>query len=105
MRVHVVPLFDRGVAIPERDRGIGFEGELRSSNSMDKVRGRVVKEVALVTINAGGQFTHVLPPLADVQLVVLQTSAMVITGFERVKRSDGREADYAQSWWIRFESP
>jgi hypothetical protein len=68
------------------------------------VHKRMVHKVTLVTTDKGGRPTDVLPPLVDVQLGTLGNDALVLTGFERLKRSDGKEAEYAQSWWIRFEA-
>jgi hypothetical protein len=37
-----------------------------------------------------------------VALVTLGDDALMLTGFERLPADGGRQADYAQSWWVRL---
>ena len=43
-------------------------------------------------------------PFNDVTLVSLDDDALMITGFERILLPDGKQADYAESWWVQLRT-
>jgi hypothetical protein len=105
MPVTVVPMRKRGVPINPHMREAGaYVGRLRMYDYDDPVLHRRVQRVDLVALDRGGRGTELLPGLLDVTLVTLNENALVLTGFERLPLADGKQADYAQSWWVQLSA-
>jgi hypothetical protein len=105
MPVTVVPMRKRGVPINPHMREAGaYVGRLRMYSYDDPLLRRLVRRVDLVELDRGGRSTPLLPGLLDVTLVTIGDDALVLTGFERLELADGRQADYAQSWWVQLRS-
>jgi hypothetical protein len=102
MSVTVIPMRKRGVPINPHMREAGeFVGDLYMYNYTDPVLHRNVSRVDLVVPNQpGGRKDPMLPGLHDVALVTLGNDRLMLTGFERLPIDGGRQADYAQSWWV-----
>jgi len=106
MAVIVVPLRKRGVPINPRKREAGeFVGDLRMHAYDDPLLHRMVTCVDLTEAGAHPyRRPTMLPSLLDVKLLSLSNDALVITGFERLEVANGRQADFAQAWWIQLNT-
>jgi hypothetical protein len=85
-------------------KGPAFVGEIRMYDINNPVLHRYVSVVDLVERSVGGLGKPLLPSLIEPKIVTLGNDALVLTGFERIARSDGRQVDYAQSWWVQLRS-
>jgi len=105
MPVTVIPMRRRGVPINPHMREAGeFIGRLHMYDYDDPILHRRVRKVDLLELGRANRGTPVLPGLLDVTLVSLCEDALTLTGFERLELKDGRQADYAQSWWVQLRS-
>lgn len=67
----------------------------------DPVLRRRVRKVDLIK-RESGLAVPLLPSLFDVTLVTLGEDRLMLAGLERLPVDGGRQADYAQSWWIQL---
>lgn len=105
MPVTIVPMRKRGVPINPHMREAGeFIGRLRMYDYDDPVLHRRVRKVDLLELGRANRGTPVLPGLHEVTLVTINDDALMLSGFERLSLPDGRQADYAQSWWIQLQT-
>src|SRR5262245_35721368 len=105
MPVTVVPMRKRGVPINPHMREAGeFIGRLRMYDFDDPVLHRRVRKIDLLELGRINRAPPALPGLHDVTLVALDDSSLMLTGFERLSQSDGKQVDYAQSWWVQLRS-
>ena len=104
MAVVVIPMRQRGVPINPQKREAGeFVGDLRMRTYTDPLLHRMVTCVELTEPGAHPYGKpQMLPSLLDVKLISLANDALVITGFERLEVAGGRQADFAQTWWIQL---
>ena len=94
----------RGVPINPQKREAGeYVGNLRMHTYNDPMLHRMVTRVDLTESGAHPyRKPALLPSLLDVKLISLANDALVITGFERLDVAHGRQADFAQTWWIQL---
>jgi hypothetical protein len=93
----------RGVPINAHMReGGAYVGRLKMYDYDDPVLRRRVRKVDLLEPGRPNRPTPLLPGLHDVMLVTIDDETLMLTGFERLSLPDGRQADYAQSWWVHL---
>jgi len=104
MRVKVICMRDRGVAIPQRmlrDRyTVKRFGELVIMDTTDQGLRRQVK-VARISID----LPHYTMELVEPHILWVTGSNFVLTGFERGTNDKGEAVDFAQSWLCSVEAP
>jgi hypothetical protein len=103
MKVHVTPLFSKGVLKQRWMRAMGnARGVLSVSSKHDHLTHRTTRVAELHQVEdlSGGQWL-----LFDAQLVWAKESLFLLSGYERRIEGIDTATNYLQTWLVRFPTP